>query len=460
MALFLSVIVPTVRSPSDLSPILTNLINTLPDHSEIVIVDDSAEEVDWYGCLRAQGLLCNSREIPVRFLVNAYNSGPGKARNVGIDAAEGVYVCFVDDDDAIVEGPFRNLRESNIAGSDVVLMGFRDTSGVMTADAVHAPLPCNVRFASDLLYVRYLETGFLPLQCQAFLFSTAFLRSECIRFPETYLGEDLTFNVLALLRAQHLLYVDAPYYVYNSRGGTLKSAIGLDRSYDFLMAACYLADSTLALSAVKSDFRRATLRRLVSLFLIRLCQVTHSPQLSMSVAKSVAGHPWVARLPEDDGFYARIISRLSALGDTSNAALSNNIVESFRSMFLPAQSEARTIYVYCTGPLGYFFATVVFSRRGVRFVDDSPSGIARARALGHDATKGSDLPGLIKAGDVVIIANIQRWIAVQILAQLTKNCDPKILDTISIHTPEELFAGLPELNRYLEAISRQIPMSS
>lgn len=457
---FVSAIVPTIRSPHDLLPILTNLIAALPDRSEIVIVDDSASGADWEGSLRALGLRDNEREIPVRCLVNERNSGPGYARNVGIASAKGAYVCFVDDDDAIADRPFRNLRESDVAGCDVVLMGFRDTSGVMTADAVHSSLAGEGTFTADRLCARYLETGFLPLQCQAFLFDAAFLRSAGISFPATYLAEDVTFNVLALLRARRLRYIDAPYYVYNSRGGSLKSVSGLDRSYDFLLAAIYLADCTMVLSPVRADVRRATLRRLISLFFIRLCQVTDDPQLSLSAAMIAADHPWIAHLPEGDGFAARMLARLADLGGGSNSDLIGRIVTSLRSVILPEQAEPPHIYIYCTGPLGHFFVNAVFADIAARFVDDNPATVTAARAQGLDIVEGRDLSGALQAGDVVVIANIQSWIADQIVAKLAASCDPQIWCAISLHTPQELFDGLAELNRYLKVMSEHSPTLS
>jgi len=451
--LFLSVIVPTIRSLHDLLPVLTNLVAALPDRSEIVIIDDSAKGTDWEDDLRLLGLHDNARGIAIRCYLNENNSGPGYSRNIGIAVAKGAYICFVDDDDMIADGPFRFLRESDVAGCDIVLMGFRDTSGVMTADAVHAPLSGEGIFTADRLCERYLETGFLPLQCQAFLFNAAFLRSTDTRFPSTYLAEDVTFNVLAILRAHRLCYIDAPYYVYNSHGGSLKSASGLERSFDFLLASIYLADRAMYLQPIRADVMRATLRRLISLFFVRISQVKNDPRLTLSLTEIAAGHPWLACLPEGEGIAVRILARLAKLGGGNTCDLVWRIVTSFRSVILSGETVPPHIYIYCTGPLGHFFGNVVFADISTRFVDDNPATVAAARAKGLDIIEGRDLQDALQAGDIVVIANIQNWIEDKIVAKLVQNCDPKIMGLVSLRTSQELFDGLADLNRYLDALS-------
>ena len=88
-----SVIVPVYNVEAYLARCVASLRGqTYPD-LEIILVDDGSAD--------GSGLLCDSfaREDPRIRVIHQPNAGVSAARNAGLEAASGSYVCFVDGDD-------------------------------------------------------------------------------------------------------------------------------------------------------------------------------------------------------------------------------------------------------------------------------------------------------------------------------------------------------------------------
>jgi glycosyltransferase involved in cell wall biosynthesis len=86
----ISVIIPTFNRADLLSATLHSLASQDPNRLEIIVVDDGSTDHTERAVAE-----CG---LPVRFL-NQNQRGPGAARNLGWDAAQGDYVAFLDSDD-------------------------------------------------------------------------------------------------------------------------------------------------------------------------------------------------------------------------------------------------------------------------------------------------------------------------------------------------------------------------
>lgn len=95
-----SVIVATYRRDTDLWRALCSLSNQDYSNVEIVLVDDNYEP-EWNK--KVEILVRKFREentsTMFQYIVNYPNQGSAKSRNIGIEAANGEYVTFLDDDD-------------------------------------------------------------------------------------------------------------------------------------------------------------------------------------------------------------------------------------------------------------------------------------------------------------------------------------------------------------------------
>ncbi len=99
-----SVIVPTYRRAESLGKALDSLGRQTCRDFEVLVVDDNGDS-GWNEtvCQIVTGFQHSYPAMAVQLLVNRENLGSARARNVGIAAAEGEYVTFLDDDDLYLE---------------------------------------------------------------------------------------------------------------------------------------------------------------------------------------------------------------------------------------------------------------------------------------------------------------------------------------------------------------------
>ena len=95
-----SVIVATYRRDTALEAALESLAKQTYANMEIVLVDDNDDAV-WNGKVAEIVETFRGRypDVALQVIVNSPNQGSAKTRNIGIEAAKGEYITFLDDDD-------------------------------------------------------------------------------------------------------------------------------------------------------------------------------------------------------------------------------------------------------------------------------------------------------------------------------------------------------------------------
>jgi glycosyltransferase involved in cell wall biosynthesis len=91
----LSIIIPVYKTEKYLDRCIESILMQKVDDIEIILVDDGSPD--------KSGEMCDKwalRDNHIRVL-HKQNGGPGSARNMALDIAQGTYVTFIDSDDAI-----------------------------------------------------------------------------------------------------------------------------------------------------------------------------------------------------------------------------------------------------------------------------------------------------------------------------------------------------------------------
>ena len=135
-----SVVLPIYNVEKFLDRCITSVVNQTYDNLEIILVDDGSPD----NCPE----MCDEwaeRDSRIK-VIHKENAGLGMARNSGIEAATGEYICFFDSDDyvdeQIIEKCINNAAQNN---SDVVLFGHTNAD----ADGRIEPVPV---LANKLVY--------------------------------------------------------------------------------------------------------------------------------------------------------------------------------------------------------------------------------------------------------------------------------------------------------------------
>jgi len=186
---------------------LENLMAQSYKNLEIIVVDDGSTD-------RSAAI---AGEFPVEVIRHPQNRGPSASRNSGMDRAKGEYIHFMDVDDGINTDFYLEMA-SSATGTD---------ADIACCSAVNRVKPHRSQFFRKKRTLtstgKKLETtnvgrwGFV----WRYLFRTAFLREQHLRFEEGRLIEDLPFSLAAVFFANKVTLSPRAIYTYESQENSL-----------------------------------------------------------------------------------------------------------------------------------------------------------------------------------------------------------------------------------------------
>ena len=217
-----SVIVPVYNARDYIIPCTESLVNQSLDDIELLFVDDHGSD-DSIAAVH-HFLEAYSGKKQFRVLETTVNSGPGVARNVGIEAATGEYVAFVDSDDWIEREFCESLykaasrKNADIAFCNLRQDNLRDGSSVELRNPEVSSGDFSVKKHKEFLtrFVSYFTT---------YLYRREFLVRNALRFPDTRSSEDSSFLASCILAAGRIANVEKPLYHYVMRSRSLSTKV-------------------------------------------------------------------------------------------------------------------------------------------------------------------------------------------------------------------------------------------
>lgn len=113
-----SIIVPVYNGEKYLSELLDSILESTEKNLQIILIDDGSEDNSGRICERYVEKYDNV------LYYHKENGGIVSARNMGLDLAEGEYICFCDQDDLIDKDTYRKMLEkADKEKSDIVICG-------------------------------------------------------------------------------------------------------------------------------------------------------------------------------------------------------------------------------------------------------------------------------------------------------------------------------------------------
>lgn len=120
----ISVIIPVYNAENTLSRCINSICNQKYHEIEIILVNDGSKDNSLNVCNQLA-----KKDDRIR-VINKKNGGVSSARNMGINAANGMYIGFVDADDWIANNMYSDLYEHiKKNNSDVVLCNYIQVCG-------------------------------------------------------------------------------------------------------------------------------------------------------------------------------------------------------------------------------------------------------------------------------------------------------------------------------------------
>lgn len=217
MSVKVSVVIPVYNPGRYIEPCVESLLrqSMSPDEYEIIFVDDgSTDETPAY-------LDQLAAEQPNVRAIHIPNSGwPGKPRNVGVDAAAGEYVQFLDHDDSLGLEALQRLYDFGVANAADVVVGKMVGKGRAVPRELFRVNRPQASIASAPLI-----DSLTPHK----MFRRGFLDEIGLRFPEGRRRlEDHVFVTEALLRARNVAVLsDYVCYVHTKRADSANAGLQL-----------------------------------------------------------------------------------------------------------------------------------------------------------------------------------------------------------------------------------------
>lgn len=191
---------------------------------KVYIVNDKSEKN------YSQEIKIFSRFMDIKELKLKKNSGPGIARQYGIDNSSNPYIVFIDSDD--------------VFASPIALQTLYSTIKEYRADVVIS------NFIEETKY-EMIEHNGDTVWLHGKIYKRKFLEKNHIKFNNTRANEDNGFNQSILLRSPKVEYIDdiTYYWCYNEQSITRIN----NHEYNFSGLEGYIENITLALEGAIQD---------------------------------------------------------------------------------------------------------------------------------------------------------------------------------------------------------------
>ena len=221
----ISFIVPAYNAQRYLGETLESILIQEGSSYEIIVIDDGS--TDQTGEI-ADGY---ARKHPCIRVIRSVNRGVSHARNLGIEAARGRYLAFLDSDDVLCDGAYPRSLDEILEQESYDLISFGYLCG---DDTLHRGRPVSesegeLTRKDPEFHYRATRKGFW-----SYLY-----RREMIGKLRFFLGirysEDTIFNYLAARRSNTLLCVDRYWLAYRNH---LSSAVHNTKGWRYLLTDC------------------------------------------------------------------------------------------------------------------------------------------------------------------------------------------------------------------------------
>ena len=161
-------------------------------------------------------------------VIRQNNSGPGTARNRGIDNADGKYIYYVDSDDLIdkdaIEKLLNRMREDDL---DLIISdgdAFSDEAEDEPKQNYHRTGNYNGVFSGIDMLCEMEKHGEYRVAPWMQMASTEFIKKYDIRFPEGIFFEDNVYSLRVMTKAGRAGYFGEPVYKRRVRAGSVTTS--------------------------------------------------------------------------------------------------------------------------------------------------------------------------------------------------------------------------------------------
>lgn len=228
----ISIIVPVYNVEKYLHQCIDSILSQTFEEFELLLIDDGSTD--------NSGKICDEYEEKDSRIkvIHQHNQGQAKARNVGIDAAGGEWLAFVDSDDYIASDMMSVLLETAVAHhADMVMCNFsRFKDSDENAVEEKLPTPFLSEVTEQHKFLHFVGNSELSVYhitpCCKIYHKTVF---EGIRYPEGRIYEDSAIAPALLDNAKKIVCLKDSLYFYRTNPQSTTQRRFSIKNFDYLL---------------------------------------------------------------------------------------------------------------------------------------------------------------------------------------------------------------------------------
>lgn len=230
--MLLSIVVNMYNTASFLPRCMDTLLNQdiSPDSYEIILVDDGSTDNSLELALEYASKSQNDATMPHVKVKHHANKGLAGARNTGVDAAIGKYLCFVDPDDYIQENSlFALLHQMDNEELDILRFNYQkvDEQGNNLNDN---PTEKLFDYSPKVMTgVEFMQNR-MTTSCYvwAYIYRLDFIIANHIYFDESCYFDDVPWTPRVLQVAKRINCINIRHLYYTQRAGSLVHTVNIE----------------------------------------------------------------------------------------------------------------------------------------------------------------------------------------------------------------------------------------
>lgn len=299
---FVSVIVPCYCAKEYVMSTLDALEAQSYRDFEVILVDDCSPD----GTYDFLNELIHRYTISMRVVKNPVNTGPAKARNLGVSLSEAEYIAFCDSDDTYEPDFLSKMVEAAKAEADMVFCNHKKVSPEGEEIA---------RTAFPAAFRREGATKQEVLSLDADSLCTLLIRRRLLvetPIPNLRNGEDMAVIPLLMLKSERFAFVDDCLYNYVCHPGSLSTGAGEKVTASLIASYAHITENAPAEYGTEIEY--LGIRNLIYGALLNHFKYTKDKQRAREIlsdfeVKHPAWHknPYVRQMP----IYKRIFLRFA-----------------------------------------------------------------------------------------------------------------------------------------------------
>lgn len=201
-----SIILPAYNVEEYIDECISSILSQTYKDFEVIIVNDGSDDLTL-----EKAMTWNEKDYRIK-VINQENQGAGASRNVGLRAASGKYIVFVDPDDfchhLLLEKLYKTINKFD---SDIAICDYYELINNTELRKCMIDIKQNKKLS--ILEDKSILYKVNPQPWNK-IFKKKLLNENQIIFPEKYRNEDLYVIYSSILISSSIVRIDEPLYYY------------------------------------------------------------------------------------------------------------------------------------------------------------------------------------------------------------------------------------------------------